>query len=332
MTVNMIIIGLIGAVLSFCIFKNKLVKIIVCIICLSIGFTSSFYISVPDVRNRTYSDASSTLQAAGFRIETNIDTPADDQLVVSQSPEGGHYQWKHATIHLYFESSGPEGTASPAAFFPNSSAAPSGQVEVPNVVGLSIYEAASALCAAGLSPTSDIDLFSDPESSTPRYYASAQSIAAGNFVSRGTEVHLSHSDSAPIAAGSFSSFFQELTNRAYAQPQYSNEEMNQFSTWFYYWPSVSIMNLNMGSQPDTSSFAPEGLVPVTLQFSDPNTPVNLFIVHNFASANHLSHMSFFRTGAEVYSLLALGDYSFTDADGNYVGSVSVTGPGTYPVT
>ena len=85
-----IIISIVSiAVAIWGIFKSKPIAAILGIICFCIGFISSFYVSIPDVHNYTYSEASSTLQAVGFRIETDIDTPTDDQLVVSQFPEGG---------------------------------------------------------------------------------------------------------------------------------------------------------------------------------------------------------------------------------------------------
>lgn len=361
-----IIISIVSiAVAIWGIIKSKPIAAILGIICFCIGFISSFYVSIPDVHNYTYSEASSTLQAVGFRVETDIDTPTDNQLVVSQFPEGGHHQWKHTTVYLKFLDS-TSGFGSPASevssssseldtsgssassedtiewntssshtFFTNDNAAPSGQVEVPNVVGLSIHEAASALCAAGLSPTSDINLLdpaNDPETSGLHYYASAQDVEAGSFVSRGTAVHLSHSKSAPTVARNFSDFFQELTDRAYAQPQYSNESMNQFPTWFYCWMSVNIMSFDTESKLVTSSFAPEGLVPITLYFADQNAPTNLLIAHDVMSTASSYRMSFLRTGTEVYALLAIGDYHFIDSDGNDIGSVSVYGPGSYTVT
>ena len=53
-----------------------------------------------------------------------------------------------------------------------------------------------------LNTKSDLEIYmvhpaNDPETSGLHYYASAQDVEAGSFVSRGTAVHLSHSKSAP---------------------------------------------------------------------------------------------------------------------------------------
>lgn len=66
---------------------------------------SSNYITVPDVRNKTVSEAEKTLKEAGFKVKTYVDGDANTILVEDQNPKPGSSLPKNSLIVLYGEGS-----------------------------------------------------------------------------------------------------------------------------------------------------------------------------------------------------------------------------------
>lgn len=94
--------------------------------------------SVPDVTGQSQSSASSALQNAGF--EVNVTTASSDSVskgnVISQDPSGGSQADKGSTVTIVV-SSGPD------------------EVDVPDVTGMSVKSASSALRSAGFKVSAD---------------------------------------------------------------------------------------------------------------------------------------------------------------------------------
>ena len=90
--------------------------------------SSSNYITVPDVRNKTISEAEKTLKEAGFKIKTYVDGDANTILVKEQNPKPGSSLPKNSIIVLY-----GEGTTT------------STSVVVPDLKGMNASQATNAL-------------------------------------------------------------------------------------------------------------------------------------------------------------------------------------------
>ena len=90
--------------------------------------SSSNYITVPDVRNKTVSEAEKTLKEAGFKVKTYVDGDANTILVKEQNPKPGSSLPKNSIIVLY-----GEGTTT------------STSVVVPDLKGMNASQATNAL-------------------------------------------------------------------------------------------------------------------------------------------------------------------------------------------
>ena len=90
--------------------------------------SSSNYITVPDVRNKTVAEAEKTLKEAGFKIKTYVDGDANTILVKEQNPKPGSSLPKNSIIVLY-----GEGTTT------------STSVVVPDLKGMNASQATNAL-------------------------------------------------------------------------------------------------------------------------------------------------------------------------------------------
>ena len=90
--------------------------------------SSSNYITVPDVRNKTISEAEKTLKEAGFKVKTYVDGDANTILVKEQNPKPGSSLPKNSIIVLY-----GEGTTT------------STSVVVPDLKGMNASQATNAL-------------------------------------------------------------------------------------------------------------------------------------------------------------------------------------------
>lgn len=381
------IIGTASFILSICSEKKKL-KIIIFCLAVAFGFLSTFWITtVPDVCGQTYVSAVSMLEQSTFGYASDIESPEDDQPVLSQSPKAGTHQWKYTTVKLCFlPSEEPEPVSSSAAsevpaspvdegnagsavssettdspgqpdsgassdssnlwwdhlvdetnetlsspFFPNNSAASSGQVEVPNVVGMSLADAVDALCVSGLTPQC-IDFYSGNLS--PTCYASSQSQTAGSFVARGTTVILDYADGAVQADRKFDDFFAEFTGRCAQQRFYTVEELNTYWLWFSSRGFMESTFLGDGSG-NLSFYAPAGLCPISVSFTnDLNAFSSLTLSYTVPSGDRAYSYNFTQANQSAYALLALGNYVFVANDGstNWVGEISVNEPKHYVVT
>ena len=67
--------------------------------------SSSNYITVPDVRNKTVAEAEKTLKDAGFKVKTYVNGDANTILVEDQNPKPGSSLPKNSLIILYGEGS-----------------------------------------------------------------------------------------------------------------------------------------------------------------------------------------------------------------------------------
>ena len=94
---------------------------------------SSNYITVPDVRNKTVSEAEKTLKEAGFKVKTYVDGDANTILVEDQNPKPGSSLPKNSLIVLYGEGS-----------------TTSTSVVVPDLKGMNASQATSTLQAKNL--------------------------------------------------------------------------------------------------------------------------------------------------------------------------------------
>ena len=90
--------------------------------------SSSNYITVPDVKNKTVAEAEKTLKEAGFKIKTYVDGDANTILVKEQNPKPGSSLPKNSIIVLY-----GEGTTT------------STSVVVPDLKGMNASQATNAL-------------------------------------------------------------------------------------------------------------------------------------------------------------------------------------------
>ncbi len=120
-------------------------------------------ITIPDVTGETLSEATATLQRAGFDVRTI----GSGTNIESQFPVGGKREVKGTTVILYTEVSDPI------------------MVEVPDVVGLSATQAISKLEQAGLNYKE-----SGASASLSNVNVLSQSLNAGDKVPLGTAVTL----------------------------------------------------------------------------------------------------------------------------------------------
>ena len=66
---------------------------------------TSNLIAVPEVRNKTVTEAQKTLESAGFKVKTYVNGDANSILVKDQTPKPGSYLSKNSIIVLYGEGS-----------------------------------------------------------------------------------------------------------------------------------------------------------------------------------------------------------------------------------
>ena len=95
--------------------------------------SSSNYITVPDVRNKTVAEAEKTLKDAGFKVKTYVNGDANTILVEDQNPKPGSSLPKNSLIILYGEGS-----------------TTSTSVVVPDLKGMNASQATSTLQAKNL--------------------------------------------------------------------------------------------------------------------------------------------------------------------------------------
>ena len=85
-------------------------------------------ITVPDVRNKTVTEAQKTLESAGFKVKTYVEGDANSTLVSDQTPKPGASLSKNSIIVLYGEGSSV-----------------STSVAVPDLKGMNVSQATTAL-------------------------------------------------------------------------------------------------------------------------------------------------------------------------------------------
>ena len=66
---------------------------------------TSNLIAVPEVRNKTVTEAQKILESAGFKVKTHVNGDANNTLVKDQTPKPGSYLSKNSIIVLYGEGS-----------------------------------------------------------------------------------------------------------------------------------------------------------------------------------------------------------------------------------
>ena len=89
---------------------------------------TSNLIAVPEVRNKTVTEAQKILESAGFKVKTHVNGDANNTLVKDQTPKPGSYLSKNSIIVLYGE--GSDVTTS---------------VTVPDLKGMNASQATTAL-------------------------------------------------------------------------------------------------------------------------------------------------------------------------------------------
>jgi serine/threonine-protein kinase len=152
-------------------------------------------VTVPDVVGTTSSEATSTLQTAGLKVNL-VQVPSDEApgTVVAQSPAAGKQAQSGGTVRLNVAQPRGETTTKPAATTPpppatttepsTTTAAPE-PAAVPDVVGKELADAATAFAAEGLK----IGVKYVP-SDEPQGRVIAQAQAAGTEVKRGDTVQI----------------------------------------------------------------------------------------------------------------------------------------------
>ena len=138
-------------------------------------------VAVPNVVGQALASAKTTIEGAGFKVGT-ISLVASDTIaagiVTSQNPAGGALVAPGTTVNLTI-SSGPKAPEIPPVT--------PGDIEVPNVVGLTKTGASTVIHDAGLSVGATIPKFDD---TVPAGTVIDQSPAAGAKVAVGTAVNL----------------------------------------------------------------------------------------------------------------------------------------------
>ncbi|MBE5844803.1 MAG: Stk1 family PASTA domain-containing Ser/Thr kinase [Butyrivibrio sp.] len=173
-------------------------------------------IKVPDVvsGNISYAQAVSLLEEKGFKVSKveDSESKASKNTVTAQDPEAGSYAASGSTVTITVSTGGSTSTdtADSASTSDTTEEASSeeastqevesNQVEMPNLVGMSIEEAAAKLAELGLVQGTVVDVNSDA-------YAvdviTAQSQPVGTILEKGTKINMEKSIG-PVAATSYS--------------------------------------------------------------------------------------------------------------------------------
>lgn len=117
---------------------------------------------LPDVRNKTISEAKSKLKSAGFRVSVSGSDVANDALVTDQVPKPGASLKSNSIVYLYTADNDARVT-----------------VAVPNLKGKTVAEATNMLKAKNLNITT-----------TGSGVVVSQDIASGTSVEEGTIIHV----------------------------------------------------------------------------------------------------------------------------------------------
>lgn len=127
------------------------------------SITSDSKITVPDVRNKTVTEAKKILQQSGFKVNLSVNGDENSLVVTSQVPEPGTSIPTNSIISLYTTENDTRVS-----------------VQVPDLIGLTIEEAQSKLFSSKLNLTFT-------ESSTTGTISS-QDIKSGSMVEEGTVI------------------------------------------------------------------------------------------------------------------------------------------------
>ena len=175
-------------------------------------------IEVPDVvsGNISYAQAVSLLEEKGFKVSKveDSESTASKNTVIAQDPEGGKYAQNGSTVTITVSTGGSGAASSSSASESTSDTAEQASseeassqeevqattVEMPNLVGMSIEEAAAKLAELGLVQGTVVDVNSDA-------YAvdviTAQSQPVGTVLEKGTKINMEKSIG-PVAATTYS--------------------------------------------------------------------------------------------------------------------------------
>lgn len=129
----------------------------------STSITSDSKITVPDVRNKTVTEAKKILQQSGFKVNLSVNGDENSLVVTSQVPEAGTSIPTNSIISLYTTENDTRVS-----------------VQVPDLIGLTIEEAQSKLFSSKLNLTFT-------ETSTVGTISS-QDIKSGSMVEEGTVI------------------------------------------------------------------------------------------------------------------------------------------------
>ncbi len=175
-------------------------------------------IEVPDVvsGNIAYAQAVSTLKEKGFEVEKveDSESTASKNTVIAQNPEAGTFAKNGSTVTITVSTGGSKETDSTADAATSSSDTAeeasseeastqeeeSTQVEMPNLVGMSIEEATAKLAELGLVQGTVVDVNSDAYAVD---VVTAQSQPVGTVLEKGTKINMEKSIG-PVAATTYS--------------------------------------------------------------------------------------------------------------------------------